>query len=301
MMTRHEDESILGVQLTGKSADETARAIEILDQHNFETIDLNMGCPVKKVVKQGCGSAILQDPQRVYDTIKQARDATGKVLTCKIRLGWHEKNMVEVAEAAEKAGAEWITVHGRTRHDDYSVAVDLEGIREVVHAVSIPVFGNGNIFSKSDAKTMLEHSGVNGVMVSRGALGDPWVFDFIKSRREELTVDEWEDGLHWHIGEQDKTYGDSGRGVVCLRKHLIWYAKGWPGSKVLRERLREVAKMSEAHGLIEEFANELRKSSNLVRTTEASGQFSWDPKWEMDRRLDRGVGDDMMEVAVNTL
>ena len=113
MLKRHESESILGVQITGKTADEVGRAVGILDKMPFDTIDINMGCPVNKVVKTGCGSGILKDPKRVYETTKLARESTGKPLSVKIRLGWDRDNVTwpEVLDAAEMGGADWITIH----------------------------------------------------------------------------------------------------------------------------------------------------------------------------------------------
>lgn len=304
MMKRHDEEMILGVQLTGKNAEETAKAIAILDRHPFDTIDINMGCPVKKIVKQGCGSAILRDPERVYQTVKMGREETDKVFTVKIRLGWQpsEKNMVEVAQAAEQGGAEWITVHGRTRDDDYSVPVDLDGIRAVADAVEIPVIGNGNVFTKKDAEVMLAKTGAKGVMVSRGALGDPWVFAGIKGDRTSLSLEEWSEGVHWHIAAQAEEYGQTGKGAICMRKHLIWYSKGWPGGKAFREKMRFMETVDDCHKAVDEFVSEIEQlgvsERDLSQNQELSSRFSWDPKWDMDRGLDRGVGHEVINTPL---
>ncbi|MCX6110747.1 MAG: tRNA-dihydrouridine synthase [Proteobacteria bacterium] len=301
MMDRHPSEPILGVQLTGKSSDETARAVAILDALSFETIDLNMGCPVAKVVKSGCGSAILRDPKRVYETVKLATEATGKPLSVKIRLGWdrHSYSYLEVADAAAQAGAAWLTIHGRLRCDDYSVPVDLERIAEIKRKLTIPVVGNGNIFSRADAVYMQERTGVDAVMVSRGALGNPWIFRDIAGGDPNVTIDEWRDAVLAHLKWQAEAYGlTSGFAAVCMRKHLLWYVKGWPGAKKLREQLSHIESLEDAGALIDAFAAGITASGDTLRLPvtheQQEGRFVWDPKYEMDRKLDRGVGDELM-------
>lgn len=308
MLKRHESESILGVQITGRSAEEVAEAIGILDSFPFETIDINMGCPVQKVVKSGCGSAILKDPERVYATVKAARARTAKPLSVKVRLGWDHasKNVLQVAEAAESAGAEWITVHGRTRSDDYGDPVDLGFIGKVRQQCRIPVIGNGNLFHENDAAAMRQNALVDGVMVSRGALGNPWIFrDLAKyqatgfSESLPVSLDEWLhtvlDHLDWHAEE----HGSSGVGAITMRKHLLWYLKGWPGAKLLKEDLLSLTDLIEVRASLLRFSEKLAASGTNARFSldnQPSGnKFLWDPKWEMDRGLDRGVGTDGLD------
>lgn len=300
MCKRHSDEQgVVGLQITGRSAEETAAAIKVIDQMPFDTIDINMGCPVTKVVKSGCGSAILKDPKRVYETVKLSRAATTKPLSVKIRLGWDRDSLNGeiVARAAADAGADWITVHGRTRNDDYSTPVDLPAIEAIKDAVSVPILGNGNIFSEHDRVCMLERSGVNGVMVSRGALGDPWLFRRLTGNYAPVTLDEWLTLVMQHLEWQREEYGDQGYGAVMMRKHLLWYAKGWPGVKTLRESITQAEDIASAARLVREFAEQIRASGVTERDADIyevrTGQrFAWDPKYDMDRKLDRGVGDD---------
>jgi len=306
MLTRHESESILGVQITGKTADEVGRAVAILDKMPFDTIDINMGCPVNKVVKSGCGSGILRDPARVYETTRKARESTGKPLSVKIRLGWDRNSVTwpEVLDAAEQGGAEWITIHGRLRSDDYGVAVNLDAMAELKRRAKIPVIGNGNVFSQSDALYMRERTSVDGVMVSRGALGNPWVFNAIKSGEAPVTVDEWESTVTDHLAWQQLEYGDTGSGAVCMRKHLLWYAKGWPAGKTLREAISQTGKISDCLQLVRDFASEQRASGVRERAqvwpSDQNNRFQWDPKFDMDRQLDRGVGDDGLQVLCDS-
>lgn len=304
MLKRHESEFRLGVQVTGRNADETAQAIAILHREPFDTIDINMGCPVNKVVKAGCGSAILKDPARVRETVEKARSATDKPLSVKVRLGWDRSsiNILEVAQAAAEGGADWITVHGRTRADDYAVAVDLDRIAAVKRAVTIPVIGNGNLFSAADVQHMQRVTGVDGVMVSRGALGNPWLFRDIKAGETlPLSRELWLQTVLFHLDAQREAYGTHAAAAVCMRKHLLWYTKGWPGNKKWKDRINLSASLAEARQLIVDFAAELAVEGielrNDVGTLETAPRFSWDPKFDMDRKLDRGVGDDGLEAA----
>ena len=295
MMARHAEESVLGVQVTGGSADDVARAIEILDKQPFDTIDINMGCPVTKVVKTGSGSAILKEPERVYETVRRGRQATDKPFSVKVRLGWDRSqvSIFEVADAAEKGGADWITIHGRLRSEDYSFPVDLATIAAVRRRLAIPVIGNGNIFSQGDALQMRERSRVDGVMVSRGALGNPWIFREIMTGNSEVSADEWLQTVTEHLTWQQQAYGPGGMGAVCMRKHLLWYAKGWPGAKILRERINTADSIESCLTMVQEFHRDLLAAGVTRRLQVAAEQgFIWDPKYEMDRKLDRGVGDD---------
>lgn len=301
MLKRHESETVLGVQITGPTAEQVGKAVEILNELPFDTIDINMGCPVKKVVKTGCGSAILRDPERVYQTVRAAVQATDKPVSAKFRLGWDHQslNAVEVAQAIEAGGAAWTVIHGRTRSDDYGSPVKLDGIRQVKEAVKIPVIGNGNLFQKEDAVRMGELTGVDGWMISRGALGNPWLFREIKGDDSELDIDEWEDSVIRHLVWQAEEYGDQASAAVCMRKHLLWYAKGWHGVKPFRESVNSAASLLDARELVKEFAEGLRSKGirhrSTIVQTEAENRFAWDPKYEMDRRLDRGIGDDGMD------
>ncbi len=308
MLLRHESESKLGVQITGPSADQVGRAVAAMEKMGrFDTFDINMGCPVKKVVKTGCGSAILRDPERVFATVKAAVEATDKPVSAKIRLGWDKqsKNGTEVADAIAKAGAAWITVHGRTRADDYGEPVDLAGIREIKDAVNIPLIGNGNLFEPADLQRMQDLSGVDGFMISRGALGNPWLFRDITQGQRPLHIDEWEEDVLQHLAWQREEYGEQPGAAVCMRKHLLWYAKGWNGVRSFREAVNQAESLEAAGKLVAEFAASLRKQGAVHRASmmqaDAEQRFAWDPKYEMDRRLDRGVGDDAIESLPETV
>lgn len=268
----------------------------VLDALPYETIDLNMGCPVHKVVKGGCGSAILKDPSLVRDVVKAARAATQKPLSVKVRLGWDKTALTidEVADAVEQDGADWLTIHGRTRACDYSDPVDLGRIAAVKARLKIPVLGNGNIFTSSDASSMTARTLVDGVMVSRGALGNPWIFRELKGGSAAVGVDEWEETVLAHLTWQAEEYQvRPDVGAVCMRKHLYWYVKGWPRAKSSR---RHGAGL-EPYGCRRDDPR-LRSRTAGRGAADAAGDLSrragkslcLDPKYEMDRQLDRGVG-----------
>ena len=302
MLTRHPNEKILGVQITGKTPEETAQAIEKLDKMNFDTIDINMGCPVKKVVKTGCGSAILKDPEVARRYVQLARQATDKPLSFKIRLGWDDtlRTGLEVAQAGAESGADWLTVHGRTRADTYQTPVDLEAIGRIKSAVTIPVIGNGNLFCKNDADRMLQTALVDGLMVSRGALGNPFVFSEIKGNTKPVDLDTWFQTCKDHLMWQQEAYGSRPIGTICMRKHLLWYIKGWPAGKKAREAINQTSDHDGAFSILEEYYKFLQDKGHTERhplIQQEEGRFIWDPKFEMDRKHDRGVGDDGLETS----
>lgn len=335
MARRHPAETKLGVQITGKTADEVARAVEILDRLPFDTIDINMGCPVNKVVRAGCGSGFLKDPERIRETVRLTRGATAKPLSVKIRLGWDTSliNFREVVDIIQSEGADWLTVHGRLRSDDYGDPVDLPSIRAVKERATIPILGNGNIFSAHDAEFMKMHTGVDGVMISRGALGNPWVFREFAGNITPCSIEEWYRTVCQHLSDQSAEYGNQGNGAVCMRKHLLWYARGWPGAKKLREEINSLINLEDARRYLSEFVEKAVAEGHVWRSgvapappqvvqdgsrfsingrfglqntqllsghvveaaipaQPASASSTWDPKYDMDRRLDRGVGDD---------
>lgn len=321
MLRRHSSESVLGVQVTGHTPEIVSRACMILEREGFETIDINMGCPVRKIVSAGCGSAILRDPQRVANTLAACRAAIQVPLSAKIRLGFtrDDINVKSIAALVGESGCGQITIHGRTRSESYAVPVDLNGIalgfesaREQAKE-GIVCVSNGDVFSRTDARQHLRISGGDAVMVSRGALGNPWVFQHILGDAEaEPSVAEWADVVMRHLEYHIEHYGDTHLGTLLMRKHLLWYAKGFPGSKALREKINQTQSLREAAAHIREFSSLLPK--DLLRFSADGAGFlaqqaqrvdeiteptlkphaAFDPKHEMDRVLDRGVGDDLL-------
>ncbi len=224
-----------GIQFFG---DEPELIAEMADRFasEFDLIDLNMGCPAPKIVKNGQGSALMKDPQRAARIVEQLVLRVRQPVTVKIRKGWDEDsvNAVEFARRMEDAGASAVTIHGRTRAQFYSGGADWAVIGQVKAAVSIPVIGNGDIFSAEDALLRIGDTGVDAVMVARGAQGNPWIFREIsamlrgESRPEPPSPEEKFDTAMEHASLLCEQRGERAA-VPALRKHMCWYIKGVPG------------------------------------------------------------------------
>ncbi|MDT8339536.1 MAG: tRNA-dihydrouridine synthase family protein, partial [Sulfurimonas sp.] len=186
MIQKNPNEDPYSVQIAGAEVDVIRQAVEILnEQEGIDIIDLNCGCPVPKVVGHGSGSSLLLNLPLMGDIIKTIKNTSNKSLTSvKIRLGFEEKNHIDIAKRVEDSGADFLAVHGRTRAGKFKAAVDYDAIREIKEATKIPVIANGDIDSYEKAKWVLEHTGADGVMIGRGAIGAPWIFHQLKSGSE---------------------------------------------------------------------------------------------------------------------
>lgn len=305
MLARDASEKILGVQVTGKTPESVAIAVEFLDKRGFDTIDINMGCPVRKVVHSGGGSAFLKDVGRIAETVKQSRARTAKPLTIKCRLGFtrEEINIEAVLDAAISNGADMVTIHGRTRACDYSIPVDLPLVRRgLEHAKKVATrplirVGNGDVMDLPSALAMMEQTGSDAVMVSRGALGNPWIFrELITGERQRPTVEEWTEVVLRHLDYHAQCHGDNPGAARQTRKHLIWYTIGFPRGNRLREKLNTVETLASARQLVTDFARELPTGYRRFDENEpGKNAASHDPKYDMDRTLDRGVGTDGLD------
>jgi nifR3 family TIM-barrel protein len=242
-----EEERPVALQLFGADPyimSETAKRIE---HRNFDILDINMGCPVPKVVNNFEGSALMKDPKLVGEIVHAISTAIKKPLTVKIRKGFTEStaNAVEIAKIAEANGAAAIAVHGRTREQYYSGKADWNIIRAVKEAVSVPVIGNGDVFTPEDAKRLIEETGVDGIMVARGARGNPWLFRQIKeyletsSKREKPSVDEAVKMMLRHARLSIEYKGEY-IGIREMRKHVAWYTTGYPLAARLRQHVNEI-------------------------------------------------------------
>ncbi len=234
-----------GVQFVGARPDEMERACRMAASAGPALVDVNMGCPARKILKSGAGAALMLEPDRAAALLEAARRGSGGLpVTAKIRSGWDGQtgDPVVLARRIEAAGAAWIAIHGRTRRQLFAGPVDLEAIRRVVEAVSVPVIANGGIFSVLDAERMVAATGCAGVMVARGALGRPWIFRELAAwaRGEpippEPDLEERREILRRHL-ELALAEQDPFRAVVEFRKHLAWYSKGLPGAAAFRRRV----------------------------------------------------------------
>ena len=228
-----------------------------IEERPFSILDINMGCPVPKVAGNGEGSALMKDPAQVEQIVSKTVKAIQKPVTVKIRKGFDEGhvNAVEIARIAEASGAAAIAVHGRTREQYYQGKADWDIIRQVKEAVRIPVIGNGDVVSPESAERMLKETGCDGVMIGRGAQGNPWIFRQILDRMETgqepapPSLSEVKEMILRHarmLVEYKGTY----TGIREMRKHTAWYTAGFPHSAKLRARVNEVKSLDELEDLI---------------------------------------------------
>ena len=254
-----EGEEPIFYQLFGSDPEILAHAARELRPRRNAGIDINMGCPVPKVVKNGEGSALLKNPQLIYDLVYAVVRAAEKPVTAKIRIGWDSDsiNAVETAKAIEAAGASAIAVHGRTREQYYTGQADWNMIRKVKEAVSIPVIGNGDVFSGEDANRMLAETGCDLVMIARGALGNPWIFRDALAiwRGEEVppapTLEEKVRMMRIHLERMLAEKGEYAA-VREMRKHAGWYLKGVHGAAAIRRNINTITSAEELKRTIEE-------------------------------------------------
>ena len=246
------------LQLFGGNIEEITKAAILIDKKtNCDIIDINMGCPVKKVLKSGSGSYLLQDVNYIEKMVRSIVDNVSKPVTCKIRLGWDHKtiNHIEIAKACERGGASAICVHGRTKSDFYSGKVNLEAIKEVKENVNIPVIGNGDVKSIEDLENMLA-TGVDFVMIGRASLGNPWIFkefnaylnneEFEKPSDEEKIV-----FLLNHLNELVKLKGEK-IAILEMRSLAAWYVKGMKNNKEFKLKLVNITTRKEFEKIVYE-------------------------------------------------
>lgn len=244
MLDVSEDEQPIAAQLFGHEPEVLAEIAYKATEAGAKIIDINMGCPAPKITSNGEGSAIMKNPALAGEIISAVSRAASVPVTVKIRKGWDETsiNAVEIAKIAEQSGAAAITVHGRTRVQFYSGSTDLDVIKAVVEAVNIPVIGNGDITDGKSAKHMLDYTGCKGIMIGRGAQGNPWIFreilEYLESGKESAlpTVAERCEMMKKHLELICRFKGEH-RGIPESRKHMAWYMKGIRGGAKFREEI----------------------------------------------------------------
>ncbi len=247
LLVRRAEEGVVGVQLFGREPEYFARAAASLEARGFAFIDINMGCPARKVTSGGSGSALLREPALCGEIVSAVRGSVSCPVTVKLRSGWDPEhiNAPEVARICAEMGADAVAIHGRTREQQYSGQADRSVMRAVKEAVAVPVIANGDVRSAADARAVLEETGCDAVMVGRGACGNPWVFrDILRGEDAPPSPAERIAGAIRHLGLLCEEMGESW-GVIEARKHIAWYLHGIRGAAALRTRIMRLKTRAE--------------------------------------------------------
>ena len=274
LLKMDEKERPIAQQIFGSDKDSFVKAAQIIEQKMHpDIIDINLGCPVPKVaIKAQAGSALLKNPQKIYEIVHSVKESVNVPVTVKIRSGWDENhiNAVEVAKTCEKAGASAIAIHARTRSQGYSGKADWSIIKQVKEAVNIPVIGNGDVTSPILAKKMLDETGCDAVMIGRGVIGNPWLIrdcvEYLETGKllppvpyqEKLAMMK----RHYNLLLQDKSEKQA---LLEIRSFIIWYLKGMPKSKEIKNKICTSKTTDEMFNILkeyEEYLDNLEKNTN---------------------------------------
>lgn len=260
LLNTKEDKKPIAIQIFGSDVESMKYATEYINKNKIaDIIDINMGCPAPKIVKNGDGSKLLVDLKKVEEVTKAVVKNSKIPVTVKIRKGWDNEHIVavEAAKIIEGSGASAITIHGRTRSEYYSGNADWEIIRKVKESINIPVIGNGDIKTPQDAKKMFEQTNCDGIMISRASLGNPWIFEQIRTYLEsgkirKITQKEILETILKHIELNIKEKGEN-LGIIEMRKHICFYIKGGTNASRLREQINHITTKKEMEEILIEY------------------------------------------------
>jgi len=258
MLKIEDEEHPVAIQIFGSDPEYMGGAARVLNSYPNEILDINMGCPAPKVVKNGDGSALLKNPELAAKVLRAVVDNSEKPVTLKIRKGWDDTciNAVEIAKIAEDCGISAIAIHGRTREQYYSGKADWDIIRQVKENVSIPVIGNGDVFEVQDAINMLNQTNCDAIMIGRGAQGNPWIFKRINHYMQtgeilpEPTLEEKIETAKKHLALAVEEHGEY-VAVREMRKHIAWYLKGLRNSARVRDEINKIESYEEVVNKLE--------------------------------------------------
>lgn len=258
MLKIEEEEHPVAVQIFGSEPEFMGRAAEIMNDYSNEILDINMGCPAPKVVKNGDGSALMKNPKLAEEVLRAVVKNSKKPVTLKIRKGWDDNsvNAVEIAKIAEDCGISALAIHGRTREQFYTGKADWDIIAEIKKNLSIPVIGNGDVFTIEDSINMLDKTGCDAIMIGRGAQGNPWIFKRINHYMNtgeilpEPTLNEKISAAIKHLKLAVEEHGEY-VAVREMRKHIAWYLKGLRNSAKLRDEINKIEDYQEVVSKLE--------------------------------------------------
>ncbi|MBN9648855.1 tRNA dihydrouridine synthase DusB [Terrisporobacter glycolicus] len=260
MLKIEDEEHPIAVQIFGSEPEFMGKAAAIMNEYPNEILDINMGCPAPKVIKNGDGSALMRNPKRASEVLSSVVKNSKKPVTLKIRKGWDDDsvNAVEIAKIAEQCGISALAIHGRTREQFYSGKADWDIIEQIKQTINIPVIGNGDVFEVEDAVNMLEKTKCDAIMIGRGAQGNPWIFKRINHYMETgeiLSEPTLEERITTAIKHMNLAVAEHGEYVAVreMRKHIGWYLKGLKNSAKYRDQINKITDYKEVIAMLEEY------------------------------------------------